>query len=157
MTEIDYQKVMQGVESFIINRKPERELQMVADFLHASFPRFDWVGFYIVTGSRSLRLGPFCGAPTEHVEIEFGQGICGQAAGLGKTFIVPDVNLESNYLSCSIKVKSEIVLPIFLNHRLVAELDIDSHTLDAFSSSDNIFLEQVCKSVAPLFHNFSSE
>ena len=153
MAEIDYQKILNSVETLVRNKHPELQLQQVADLIHSSFPLFDWVGFYLVADPHRLLLGPYCGEATEHVEIAFGQGICGQAASLEKTFLVPDVSLETNYLSCSIKVKSEIVLPIFSDGKLVAELDIDSHTSNAFSSSDRICLEQVCKLVAPLFNN----
>ena len=153
MTETDYQKILSDIKTLAGNKQPERELQQIADFIHYSFPLFDWVGFYLVADTGRLLLGPFCGEPTEHVEIAFGQGICGQAASLEKTFVVPDVSLEANYLSCSVRVKSEIVLPIFSAGKFVAELDIDSHTRNAFSSADQICLERVCEMVSPLFND----
>lgn len=111
------------------------------------------MGFYLVDpqAERELILGPYVGAPTEHTRIAFGQGICGQAAETEMTFIVPDVALESNYLSCSPMVRSEIVIPILYQDRVVGELDIDSHTLAPFTDEDRAFLEQVCQRVAGLF------
>ncbi len=120
--------------------------------LKKSVPHYDWVGFYLVDTEKpdELVLGPFDGAPTEHTRIKFGRGICGQAAATGKTFVVDDVTRESNYLACSLHVKSEIVLPIFTHGRLTGELDIDSHTPAAFDDSDEVFLKIVCDMVSEI-------
>jgi GAF domain-containing protein len=116
--------------------------------LRAGVPDYNWVGFYVVEPSGDmLALGPFDGEPTEHVRIPFGKGICGQAAQTGKTFVVQDVTKETNYLACSLAVKSEIVLPIFQNGKVVAQLDIDSHTANAFGKEDQDFLGQLCRMV----------
>lgn len=125
-------------------------LKEVCTLLKRAVPHYDWVGFYLVDPDKTdeLILGPFAGAPTEHTRIKFGRGICGQAALTGRTFIVDDVTRESNYLSCSLHVKSEIVLPIFKDGTLAGELDIDSHTSTAFDHSDEIFLNQICLVVA---------
>lgn len=112
---------------------------------HVSY--YDWVGFYFVEDGK-LKLGPFVGEPTEHVEIPFGVGICGQAAEREKTFVVQDVSKETNYLSCSPKTKAEIVVPIFKDGRIIGELDIDSHSFSPFSEEDRRFLEKVCELVS---------
>jgi GAF domain-containing protein len=128
------------------------KLQSICDLLRKSVPHYDWVGFYVAdAATKTLRLGPFSGAPTEHTRIAFGQGICGQAAEKKETFLVRDVSKESNYLSCSIHVKSEIVVPVMRDGEVVAELDVDSHTPDAFSEEDRAFLEQVAGIVSSLF------
>lgn len=88
-------------------------------------------------------LGPFEGEPTQHTRIPFGRGICGQAAELRKTFLVQDVSKETNYLSCSANVKSEIVIPIFKNEEVVGELDVDSHALSPFNKEDETFLKKI--------------
>ena len=114
---------------------------------------YDWVGFYRV-GERSdkeLVLGPYVGEPTEDVRIPFGCGVCGRAAERKETFVVQDVSQETNYLSCSSKVKSEIVAPIFKGGEIVGELDIDSHTVSPFTDDDREFLEKVCEIVSELF------
>ncbi|HDH81598.1 MAG TPA: GAF domain-containing protein [Thermoplasmatales archaeon] len=126
------------------------KLSEICVLLRSEIPHYDWVGFYIVEGGE-LVLGPFDGEPTEHVRIHFGEGICGQAAERKETFIVQDVSKEANYLSCSLKVKSEIVVPIFKDGKLVGELDIDSHTLSPFTSGDKKFLENVCDIASSLF------
>ena len=100
----------------------------------------------IFFGLPGVLLGPFVGAPTEHVRIPFGKGICGQAAAVRETVIIQDVSKVSNYLSCAPDVRSEIVVPIFDAEGLIAgELDIDSHELAPFSFHDREFLEYICR------------
>ena len=130
-------------------RKEEKMLR-VCQILQESFERYNWVGIYYASGDELL-LGPFVGEPTEHTRIKFGQGICGQAAERRETFVVQDVSKEENYLSCSPKVKSEIVVPIFKDGEIVGELDIDSHRLSPFTREDEEFLKEVCKILSHLF------
>ncbi len=129
----------------------EERLDFIVHLLQRDVPYYDWVGFYLVDpqSPRELVLDRFAGDPTDHVRIPFGQGICGQAAERLDTFVVQDVSKETNYLSCSIHVKSEIVLPILHEGRLVGELDIDSHVVAPFTDEDKAFLEGVCAQVAP--------
>lgn len=130
----------------------DEALSALCRFLAERFPRYSWVGFYIVEpGTTELVLGPFVGEPTEHVRIPFGRGICGQAAERKETFVVQDVAQETNYLSCSPFVKSEIVIPVFADGAVAAELDIDSHLRGAFTPEDRAFLEAVAEAAAPLF------
>ena len=122
-------------------------LKEICQFLNQKVPYYDWVGFYLVDveKNRELYLGPYVGEPTEHTRIPFGRGICGQAAETKKTFIVQDVTQEANYLSCSPKVKSEIVVPLIKKGEVLGELDIDSHTLSPFTEEDREFLEKICE------------
>lgn len=134
------------------NLERDAKLTAVCHKLAEHVPYYNWVGFYLVDPmrERELVLGPFIGAPTEHTRIAFGQGICGQAAEREQTFIIQDVRAESNYLSCSAHVKSEIVVPIFRDGVVLGELDIDSHTLAPFSAADRQILEHIAALVAPL-------
>ena len=127
----------------------KNKLMMICDLLKEEVIHYDWVGIY-VTEDKVLSLGPFAGEPTEHMRIEFGKGVCGSAAEKKKTVIVGDVSKEKNYLSCDPNVKSEIVVPIMRNGKIIGELDIDSHTLDAFTESDKKFLEEVAVIVSML-------
>ncbi len=127
------------------------KLLSICRLLKNNVLHYNWVGFYLVDQSRELVLGPFIGEPTEHMRIPFGKGICGQAAERKATFIIQDVSKEVNYLSCSPKVQSEIVVPIFKNREIVGELDIDSHNLSPFTEEDVKFLENVCQVVSRLF------
>jgi len=128
------------------------KLVAVCQLLRDSVAHYDWVGFYLTDqAGQTLILGPFAGEPTEHVQIPFGRGICGQAAERRETILVQDVSHETNYLSCSTRVKSEIVVPILKDGQVVGELDIDSHQLSPFTEEDRGFIERVCGLVAPLF------
>jgi len=131
---------------------PAEALGSVCELLRNRIGRYDWVGFYLVAPGRgrTLRLGPFSGAPTEHVEIGFGRGICGQAADTGRTLVVADVSAEENYLACSPDVRSEDVVPVWHSGGLVGELDIDSHEPEAFCNRDRAFLERIAALSAPL-------
>lgn len=132
------------------NLTPNCRLKAICKLLRNSVSHYDWVGFYFVEKQKpcELVLGPFEGEPTEHVRIPFGKGICGQAASRKKTLVVQDVSKELNYLSCSPKVKSEIVTPIFIKDRIVGELDVDSHAASAFTKGDEAFLEKIAKLVS---------
>lgn len=126
------------------------KLKKICKILKENIPRYNWVGFYFVDKVKQdeLMLGPFEGEPTEHIRIQFGQGICGQAAQLKTSYVVQDVSKEKNYLTCSPNVKSEIVIPIFKKNKIVGELDIDSHSLSAFNGEDKAFLEKICEIVS---------
>jgi len=118
-------------------------LHQVCDYLLENIENCDWAGYYLVDPfcDKDLFLGPYAGDPTEHTRIGFGEGICGQAAASGETFIVADVKIESNYLSCSPEVRSEIVVPVFQDQTLIGEIDLDSHVQGGFSEDDRILLE----------------
>ncbi len=102
---------------------------------------------WIQTIPKILVLGPFWGDPTPHVRIPVTQGICGAAVACGETVIVDDVASDPRYLSCSIETRSEIVVPLYANGRIVGEIDIDSHDPAAFGEEDRIFLEEVSRIV----------
>ena len=75
------------------------------------------------------------------------QGICGAAVCLGETVVVDDVHADPRYLSCSLKTKSEIVVPVYARGKVVGEIDIDSHQPAAFTEADRSFLEEVARIV----------
>ncbi len=105
--------------------------------LHERMLKYNWVGFYMLEPGAQppmLVLGPFEGAMTPHTRIPLNEGICGAAASSGQTVVVDDVNKDPRYLACSLETKSEIVVPVFVNGRVVGELDIDSHFPAAFTS-----------------------
>ncbi len=126
-------------------------LQEICETLKTKVPYYDWVGFYFKNGEKQeLKLGPYAGAPTDHTIIPFGKGICGQVAVSNENFVVPDVRAQDNYIACSISVKSEIVVPLFINGENVGQIDIDSETPDPFTDADERFLEFVNKGVAQI-------
>jgi L-methionine (R)-S-oxide reductase len=124
-------------------------LREVVALLHERFEHYSWVGIYLVEGD-DLVLGPWRGPEaTEHVRIPVGQGICGAAAATGRTEIVDDVNADPRYLACFPSTRSEIVVPISFEGRVVGEIDIDSDKPAAFEEQDREFLERVATLISP--------
>lgn len=134
------------------NFSREEKMQNICHLLQSEVAHYDWVGFYFANhATQTLHLGAFAGEPTEHTQIPFGKGICGQVAVSNQNFVVPDVKAQDNYIACSLTVKSEIVIPLFVNGKNIGQIDIDSHTLNAFTKDDEKFLEFVNEEVAKLF------
>ena len=130
----------------------DEKLLQLCHLLNESIDYYDWVGFYFRNGEKEeLILGPYVGEPTDHTIIPFGKGICGQVAVSNQNFVVPDVTAQDNYIACSITVKSEIVVPLFVNGENIGQIDIDSNIIDAFGERDERFLEFVNAEVAKLF------
>ena len=121
----------------------------IVEAIAAEFLHYNWTGFYWLdpTDAEMLLLGAFVGEPTPHVRIPVAQGICGAAVASGETVVVDDVNADPRYLSCSIRTKSEIVVPIRAHGRVVGEIDIDSHAPAAFTEIDRKFLEEAARIV----------
>ncbi len=126
------------------------ELQKsLVQWLDKEVSYYNWTGFYFMNDEKQqLEIGPYVGAYTDHTVIPYGRGICGQVAVSGKTFEVPDVHAQDNYLACSLATKSEIVVPIYKGENLVGQIDIDSHELDPFTQEDHDLLEAVANFVA---------
>jgi GAF domain-containing protein len=133
------------------NETVEKRLLQICELLESKIDYYNWVGFYFKNGDKEeLKLGPYVGAPTDHTIIPFGKGICGQVALSNQTFVVPDVSAQDNYLSCSISVKAELVVPIFINGENIGQIDIDSSTVNPFTEADELFLEFVCTKVSEI-------
>lgn len=130
----------------------DEKLTKICHLLRDNIDYYDWVGFYFRNGEKEeLVLGPYVGEFTEHTVIPFGKGICGQVALSNQTFIVPDVSAQDNYIACSMAVKSEIVVPIFVDSENIGQIDIDSEVKDAFTPDDQAFLEYINHGIAKLF------
>ena len=127
----------------------EEKLLKICELLEENVDYYNWVGFYFRNGVKEeLLLGPYVGAPTDHTVIPFGKGICGQVAVSNENFVVPDVKAQDNYIACSFTVKSEIVVPLFVNGENIGQIDIDSNVLDPFTEADERFLEFVNQEIA---------
>ena len=138
------------IKENILNK--DQKLLIICELLNAEISHYNWVGFYFANHeNRTLHLGPYVGAPTDHIVIPFGKGICGQVAESNQNFVVPDVAAQDNYIACSFTVKSEIVVPIFVNNVNIGQIDIDSHVLAPFNEEDERFLEFVTQQVAKLY------
>ena len=106
-----------------------------------------WVGFYVVKKASADRqeelvLAPFQG-PVACTRIKKGKGVCGACWAEVKTLIVPDVEKFPGHIACSSLSKSEIVVPVFKNNRVVAVLDVDSEATSHFDETDKKYLEEI--------------
>ncbi len=143
-------KVTEITSNSAISR--EEKLLKICELLSNSIDYYNWVGFYFSNSeTKTLHLGPYVGAETDHTVIPFGKGICGQVAVSNANFVVPDVAAQDNYIACSFTVKSEIVVPLFVNGENIGQIDIDSHVLNPFTEADERFLEFVNQQVTILF------
>ncbi len=130
----------------------DEKLYKICELLEQNISYYTWVGFYFANHeTQTLHLGPYVGAPTDHTIIPFGKGICGQVAFSNQNFVVPDVAAQDNYIACSFTVKSEIVVPLFVNGQNIGQIDIDSNVLDPFTEADERFLEFVNQEIGKLY------
>ena len=112
----------------------------VAAMIHYTFDNL-WTGFYRVVGDE-LILGPFQG-PLACSRIAYGKGVCGAAWQRAKTLVVPDVELFPGHIACSSLSRSEIVVPLYRDGRVVAVLDIDSSEVGTYDDIDRLWLERI--------------
>jgi L-methionine (R)-S-oxide reductase len=147
------EQILIRIEEFILNHSNRDKLLFsISKLLKEEIFHYDWVGFYILDEtSQTLILGPYTGKTTIHTQIPVGKGVCGQVAVNKTTMIVQDVSKIENYISCSINVQSEIVVPILKGDKFVAEIDIDSHSPAPFTKEDQILLETICEKLTLLF------
>jgi L-methionine (R)-S-oxide reductase len=140
MNNLEVLDSIRRLTSSISDRTPL--LAEVVNLLHRERSHYHWVGIYLLEGEE-LVLGPSVGKPTSHTRIPLNQGICGAAASTGRTLIVDDVNADPRYLACSLETRSEIVVPIKHEGRVLGEIDIDSDQPAAFTPEDRDLLEAV--------------
>ncbi|WP_346880838.1 GAF domain-containing protein [uncultured Algibacter sp.] len=150
---MNFEQLKQEVDHIVSDTKKtvDDRLLNICQILEKHITYYNWVGFYFINGNKQeLLLGPYVGAPTDHKVIPFGKGICGQVAVSNQNFVVPDVKEQNNYIACSITVKAEIVVPIFVDGKNIGQIDIDSNTIDPFTEADERFLESICEKVATI-------
>ena len=148
----DYEEQLREFEEYARSAESLKSLmQHMSQRLHESMARYNWVGFYLMEAPAfdTLVLGPYVGSFAPFVRIPLDQGLCGAAATSGKTVVVNNVPADARYLGSDI-VKSNIVVPIFVNHRVVAELDIESYFANTFSPSEQTFIESCAAVVGRL-------
>ena len=115
-------------------------LSNASALLKSTFPNTVFAGFYLFDGN-GLILGPFQGG-VSCVRIGLGKGVCGESAASLQTVIVGDVKTYPNYISCDSSARSEIVLPIVKNGKLLGVLDLYSSVLDDYDEIDQKYLEE---------------
>src|SRR5437867_6935830 len=131
----------------------EEILRRTVDLLHNSNRRFHWTGIYELFPDKVLRLGPFIGAPTDHVFIAVGRGVCGTAVAENRNINVRDVSKAPNYLACSAATRSELVVLIRRQGTIYAQVDIDSHQVAAFDENTVGLVQRVADWLAGLYES----
>jgi L-methionine (R)-S-oxide reductase len=138
------QELLQELRNFA-GTAPASQILMdrACKLLHEKMTRYNWVGFYLVdpADANYLIVGPFAGSFTPNTRFPVSIGLCGAAATSGKVVVVQDVSKDPRYLAGSSMVKSEIVVPMFVNKKLAAELDIESYFADTFTKVEQDFIE----------------
>ncbi len=127
-------------------------LEAAMEGLHVLDPRFHWTGIYELFPDNVLHLGPFVGAPTDHVFIGVGTGVCGTAVAEKRNMNIPDVRQISNYLACSTSTRSELVVLIRTGDTIHAQIDIDSHQVNAFDDASVEMVQKMADWLAVLYH-----
>jgi L-methionine (R)-S-oxide reductase len=148
MSQVDYTSLIKTIASLTEGEDDVIALMAtVVCELHHSDDRFDWTGFYRVTSPEILKIGPYQGG---HgcLQIPFTRGVCGAAARLGETQLVPDVRAFADHIACANSTRSELVLPVWDRAgTLLAVLDIDSDQFDAFTVLDADALAEILATV----------
>lgn len=151
--QVNRSEVVEKVKASVVSgASDEKALEDVVKTLHENIPSWDWVGFYLMAGGRPegpLVLGPYAGENTDSTRIEIGDGVCGTAVAEEANQIVSDVRELDNYIACSLHTRSEIVVLIRHEGRVVGQFDLDSDTQAAFTQEDERFLEELAGIVAP--------
>lgn len=148
MSQVDYTSLIKTIAS--LTESEDDVIALMATVvceLHHSDDRFDWTGFYRVTSPEMLKIGPYQGG---HgcLQIPFTRGVCGAAARLGETQLVPDVKAFADHIACASSTRSELVLPVWDRAgTLLAVLDIDSDQFDVFTVLDADSLAEILASV----------
>ena len=141
--EVKYKELIPQIQALLSG-----EINQIANLSNASSALkmafdFFWVGFYLVDSENELVLGPFQG-PIACTRIRKGKGVCGTSWAEEKTILVPNVEEFPGHIACSSASKSEIVVPLIKNNKVVAVLDVDSDQLNEFDQTDEKYLTQLC-------------
>ena len=133
--ETNYELILRQAEGLTADeRMVIPNLANVAALLGESLTGINWAGFYLLYGDE-LVLGPFWGRPA-CIRIPVGKGVCGTAVAEDHIQLVPDVHAFAGHIACDSRSRSEIVLPIHADGKVVGVLDIDSPELERFTKDD---------------------
>ncbi len=141
-----YKKIILSIKSIFDSDNSisfQAKMAITNALIIMEFPNLIFCGFYVMNNKNYLEIGPYQGKILACTKIKIGQGVCGSVASNKKTLIVNDVTTYSNYISCDPKTRSEIVVPIIKENKLLAVLDIDSEAVGNFNKIDKLYLEKI--------------
>ncbi|HLI46372.1 MAG TPA: GAF domain-containing protein [Geobacterales bacterium] len=145
-----YLSFLEGIDG--ISLPEDEKIQYILDFLRKEFPKYSWVGIYVLKGDK-LELLSFSGdKETEHKVIPIDKGLCGMAVRENRIVNVYDVSNNPTYLQCFPETKSELVVPIYKDGKIIGEIDIDSYQLGAFDKNDEWFILKLGEKIADLIY-----
>jgi L-methionine (R)-S-oxide reductase len=150
MAEARRVEVDNGLDALdkILTKNRDEAIKGVVEYLRRNHKHYSWVGVYLLEGNE-LVLHSWSGKQaTGHTRIPVGMGICGLAARTKETVIVEDVSKDPRYLECFADTKSEIVVPITREGKVLGEIDIDGEELGAFNDNDASYLGVVAERLA---------
>jgi L-methionine (R)-S-oxide reductase len=126
-------------------------LREAVKLIKADDHRYNFVGVYMLNAeTNELWLHNYLGEPTDHARIPVGRGVCGTAVAEKKNQNVPDVTKVGNYLSCSPRTKSELVVLIYADNEIVGQIDIDAREVNAFGKDDQTGIEVVAEKLGEM-------
>ena len=143
-----YEQLLPQIFSLVSEEpNPIANMANIVAALKQAFPYYSWVGFYLLESkSNELVLGPFQGK-IACTRIAIGKGVCGNSYQKKETIIVPDVNQFSGHIFCDGDSKSEIVIPIIHQNKILGVLDVDSHNFNSFGETDKKYLEKLISTI----------
>lgn len=144
----DYDLLLEQCKQYINDELPLYTVLSNVSAILNQLDDINWCGFYLAQDD-TLYLGPFQGEVACTI-IPKGKGVCGTSFEKGETLIVPDVNLFPGHIACSAKSKSEIVVPIIKENKVVGVIDIDAPIYDRFHDDEKVLLEDLAKQLVSL-------
>ena len=145
---VPYEELARELEALLAGETdPVANAANAAAAIHHAVPALNWTGFYFLHGDQ-LVLGPFQGRPA-CVRIAIGQGVCGRAAAERRSIVVPDVTAFPGHIACDAASRSELVVPLFRDDRVIGVLDLDSPDLARFDGRDRAGCEALARVIVP--------
>jgi len=144
-----YERIAEQLRGLIEDKSPSLQAAMatICAVLHAKMQHHFWTGFYFVASEEELHVGPYQGPVA--CQILKGGGVCLRAARTKEAVVVPDVEAFANHIACDSRSKSEIVIPLLKDSRVIAVLDIDSTELNQFTEADIEPLSKILELLKP--------
>jgi GAF domain-containing protein len=143
---VHYDELAQELEALLAGESDAvANAANAAAAIHHALPALNWTGFYFLHGDQ-LVLGPFQGRPA-CVRIPLGQGVCGRAAAERRSIVVPDVAAFPGHITCDTASRSELVVPLLRDDKVIGVLDLDSPKLARFDDRDRAGCEMLARVV----------
>jgi GAF domain-containing protein len=149
-TILDGDRIVAALRGAFVHNSDRRSLlQLAADRIHGAGSPYTSVYMYMLDGDQ-LDLEAFAGRPTEHTRIPVGKGVCGTAVAEDRDQNVPDVRAITNYISCNIFTRSELVVLIRRGSLVLGQIDVDSDALDPFTAAEHAEVKKIADALAVL-------